>query len=92
MSIPPLNDRTSIRELRIADKPTSHTAEMNGWPPDDFYIKCISTTLIVSKGHFQDVFSKLKKGDTFKAVIDKHDDIRLSYFKYFLRIDKGNCK
>lgn len=85
-----MNDRTLIREFKIGENPLQHTAEMNGWPPDVFYIKCISTTLIVSKRYFQDVFNKLQKSDTFKAVMDKHDDIRLSHFKYFLRIDKAN--
>ncbi|MDB4292305.1 hypothetical protein N9954_02790 [Maribacter sp.] len=90
MEIPPIDDITSIRELRIADDLPPNAAEMNGWPTNVFYIKCISTTLIVSKAYFQDIFNKLKKGDTFKAVVHKHDDIRLSHFKYFLRIDSGN--
>ncbi|MFK7813972.1 MAG: hypothetical protein AB8B59_15860 [Maribacter sp.] len=85
-----MTEKTSIQELKIDKSPPKHTAVMNGWPPDDFYIKCISTTLIVSKRHFQDIFKKLNIGDTFKAVIEKHDDARLSHFKYFLKIDKGN--
>jgi len=83
-----MNEKTVIREFRIDDNPPQGNAEINGWPPDGFYIKCISTTLIVSKQYFQDVFNKLKKGDTFKAVVDRHDDVRLSHFKYFLRIDR----
>lgn len=90
MDTPKMSDLTSIRELKIGENPPPHTAEINGWPPDNFYIKCVSTTLVVSKRYFQDVFNKLEKGDTFKAVVDKHDDKRLSHFKYFLRIDKGN--
>jgi len=87
--IPPINDVTLIRELIIGDNLPPQAVKKNGWPTDAFYVKCISTTLIVSKSHFQDVFKKLKKGDTFKAVIDKHYDKRLAHFKYFLRIDKG---
>ena len=90
MMMSPINDEPIIKELRIGDNLPPQAAEKNGWPTDAFYVKCISTTLIVSKTYFQDVFKKLKKGDTFKAVIDKHDDNRLSYFKYFLSIDKGS--
>lgn len=85
-----MTEKTSIREFRISNNLPPQAVLKNGWPPDGFYIKCISTTLIVSTRQFQDVFSKLKTGDTFKAVVDKHDDHRLSHFKYFLRIDKEN--
>lgn len=83
-----MNERTLIREFRIYNTLPHHTILMNGWAPDDFYINCVSTTLVVAKKHFQDVFNRLQEGDTFKAVIDIHDDKRLSYFKYFLRIDR----
>lgn len=56
MTVPRINDRTLIRELRNRDTPSPHNAEMNGWPLDVFYIKCISTTLLLlNTRHFVDL-------------------------------------
>lgn len=87
--LPPDNkDRTSIMEFIIGDNSHLLTSDTKRSSTKGSQIRCIGTTLIVSKSYFKDVFKLLKKGDTFKAVIDKDEDTEQFHFRYFLRIDK----
>ena len=85
--IPKENDSSCIMELKIGDNSHLPTPDSKMCPTEDFLIRCIGTTLIVSKKYFKDIFKLLEEGDTFKAVIDKDRDTEQYHFKYFLRID-----
>ena len=88
MLIPTMNDRTTIMELRVQDDSHLQTAKTKTHLSRDSHIKCIGTTLLVSKKYFKDIFALLKKGDTFKAVVEKDDNALTCQFRYFLRIDR----
>lgn len=89
MLIPTTNDSTFIMEFKIRDNSHLLPPDTKECSTEGSHIRCIGTTLIVSKSYFKDVFKFLKKGDTFKAVIDKDEDTEQSHFRYFLRIDRA---